>query len=89
MPVFTRNIDVVILCGGKGERLWPVVSDRPKPMAKIVHRPFLDILIGYVSSFGFKRFILCVRYMKEFIKDYYEDKKGIIFSEEKEPQRKP
>lgn len=83
-----KYIDAVILCGGLGERLRDVVSNRPKAMAEINRRPFLDILINYVADFGFRRFILCIGYMGDFIKQYYQQKKGslkIIFSEEKEP----
>lgn len=84
----TKDIDVVVLCGGKGERLQPLVNDRPKPLAEINARPFLDILIDYVASFGFRRFILCIGYMGDVIKKYFQ--KGdvsltILFSEEKEP----
>lgn len=82
------NIDVVILCGGQGNRLKKIVSDRPKPMAEINGRPFLDILINYIEGFGFKRFILSVCYMTDSIKNYYRDKVHsieIIFSCENEP----
>ena len=80
----SKEIDVIVLCGGLGKRLRSVISDRPKPMAEIGHRPFLDILIAYTSRYGFRRFILCLYYMKEVIKEYYRGK-GIIFSEEEEP----
>ncbi len=62
-----------------------VISDRPKPLAEIGHRPFLNILIDYGTSYGFKRFILCVSYMKDIIKEHYRGRAGIIFSEEEEP----
>lgn len=81
-----EDIDVVILCGGLGTRLRRTIDDRPKVMAEINGRPFLDFLIDYISDFKFKRFILCIGYMKEFIKGYYEKKNTgfeIFFSEEK------
>lgn len=68
------DMDVLILCGGLGTRLRPVVSDRPKPMAVVGGRPFLDILIGYVSRFGFRHFILCTGHMGDFIGRYYGEK---------------
>ncbi len=82
------DMDVLILCGGKGTRLSSVVSDRPKPMAQIADRPFLDILIEYISGFGFKRFILCTGYKSELIHQYYNIKQipeDILISEEKSP----
>jgi NDP-sugar pyrophosphorylase family protein len=85
----TGKIDVIILCGGAGKRLKAAVDDYPKSMAKINDKPFLDILIDYVASFGFKRFILCIGYRGNVIEEYFEkNKKGtleILFSREKEP----
>ena len=83
-----ESIDVVILCGGLGKRLQSVVEDRPKPMAEIGNRPFLDILIDYLTDAGFRRCILCTGYMGDLIKQHYQNKKGflqIIFSEERSP----
>lgn len=64
-------MDVLILTGGLGTRLRSVVSDRPKTMALINDRPFLDLLISHLQAAGLERFILCVGYMAEFIIDYY------------------
>lgn len=84
----TQEIDVVILCGGLGKRLKSVIKDRPKAMAEINHRPFLDILIEYVAGFGFRRFVLCIGYLGDFIRRYYQNRTGsleIVFSEEQRP----
>lgn len=85
-PIF-NDIDAVILCGGKGTRLQPLISDRPKVLAEFGDTTFLDILINSLKSHGFKRFILCVGYMKDQIKDHFKDTKDIkiLFSEENEP----
>lgn len=82
------HIDVVILCGGKGTRLQKVINDRPKPMAQINEKPFLDIIINLFKNSGFKRFILCTGHKAEFISDYYaqlEDDVEIVISKENEP----
>jgi NDP-sugar pyrophosphorylase family protein len=81
------KIDVVILCGGLGTRLRPVVSDRPKVLAQIGERTFLDILIDNLTKQGFKNIILCVGYLKEQIKNHFDRDKdySIMFSEEMEP----
>ncbi|MFA5142569.1 MAG: sugar phosphate nucleotidyltransferase [Candidatus Omnitrophota bacterium] len=68
------KIDVLILCGGKGERLKGLAGEKPKPMADISGRPFLDILITHLAGFGFRRFILCAGYKGEVIRDYYSQK---------------
>lgn len=84
---FLNKIDAVILCGGPGRRLGAITKDTPKPMAMIGNRPFLEILIRHVSSFGFNRFVLCAGYKKEAIEDHFRTHKGdieIVFSEEDE-----
>ena len=83
-----NNIDVLILAGGLGTRLQSVVSDRPKAMAEINGRPFLDILIDYLSSFGIRRFILCIGHMAEYFSEYQcknNYNAEIILSIEKKP----
>lgn len=83
-----KGIDVIILGGGQGTRLRDVVKDRPKPMADINGRPFLDILINYISNFGFRRFILSIGYLAEVIEKYYQTNNAlyeVVFSKENEP----
>jgi NDP-sugar pyrophosphorylase family protein len=87
IPTDTKTMDVVILCGGFGKRLRSLVQDRPKSLVEINGRVFLDILIEYVQQFGFRRFILCIGYLKTMIKEHFRSKKNnleIIFSEEKQ-----
>jgi len=71
--LFADNKDIIILCGGIGSRLQKVVSDKPKPLAQIHDKPFLEILIEYIAGFGFKRFILSAGYMGEKIREYFID----------------
>jgi NDP-sugar pyrophosphorylase family protein len=82
-----KEIDVVILCGGQGTRLRPVVSDRPKSLAVFGDSTFLDILIETLKKSGFRRFILCVGYMKDQIEARFKNREdvSILFSEEEEP----
>ena len=85
-PLETKNIDALILCGGMGKRLRAILSDRPKPMAEIGGMPFLDILIDYLMTFGFRRFILCTGYKGLMIEQWYKVRKQpceVLISEEK------
>jgi len=77
----------VILAGGLGTRLRSVVSDRPKPMAFVNGRPFLDYLVQRLLSFGISEIVICVSYMRENIISYFQDKypKTIKFSAEESP----
>ncbi len=82
------QVDAVILCGGLGSRLAGVVNDRPKPMAQIGRRPFLDILIDHFSHFGFRRFVLCTGHRSQFIQEHYSrrsDSLEFVISDEPSP----
>jgi NDP-sugar pyrophosphorylase family protein len=72
------QVDVVILCGGLGSRLAGIVNDRPKPMAQMDGRPFLDILIDYFSGFGFRRFVLCAGHRSEVIQEHYSRRSDLL-----------
>lgn len=64
------HLDVVVLCGGRGERLRAAVDDRPKPLAEVGGRPFLDILIDWAAGYGFRKFVLLAGYMGDLVKHY-------------------
>jgi NDP-sugar pyrophosphorylase family protein len=56
------DIDVVILAGGLGTRLEGVVSDRPKVLALVDDRPFLEFQLNWLAGFGVQRVILSIGY---------------------------
>lgn len=81
----TKDIDVVILCGGLAKRLGGILGKLPKAMAEIKGRPFLDILIDFVAHSGFRRFILCTGHKGAIIKQHYRNKEcplKFVFSRE-------
>jgi D-glycero-alpha-D-manno-heptose 1-phosphate guanylyltransferase len=92
MPHLMRKLnsfDVVILCGGLGQRLRPVTGSRtPKVLASVQGIPFLDILLMNMKDQGFQRVILCAGYRAAEIQEYYQKKEmglDIVFSLEKNP----
>jgi D-glycero-alpha-D-manno-heptose 1-phosphate guanylyltransferase len=66
--------EAIILAGGFGTRLQPVVSDVPKPMSPIGNRPFLEILLRQLFFYGFSKVILSVGYKYRIIRDYFGDR---------------
>ncbi|NVM21088.1 MAG: glucose-1-phosphate cytidylyltransferase [Desulfobacterales bacterium] len=62
---------VVILCGGLGTRLREETEFRPKPMVEIGDRPILWHIMKIYAHYGFKKFILCLGYKGEMIKEYF------------------
>jgi glucose-1-phosphate cytidylyltransferase len=62
---------VVILCGGKGTRLREETEFRPKPMVEVGGRPILWHIMKHYAQHGARRFVLCVGYKGEQIKDWF------------------
>lgn len=63
--------EAIILAGGLGTRLKNVVADRPKPMAPVAGKPFLEYLIKYLTKSGISKIILSVGFRWEIIHDYF------------------
>ena len=82
--------DVVILCGGLGTRLQSVVADRPKSLARLRERPFLEWQLLSLQAMGFRNVVLCIGYMGEAIQEYAGDEVFnslcIQYVEEAEPR---
>ncbi len=66
-----QNIPVVILCGGLGTRLREETEYKPKPMVEIGGKPVLWHIMKVYAHYGFRRFILCLGYKGNVIKDYF------------------
>jgi len=83
-----NDIDVLILVGGLGTRLKSISKSVPKPLVKINDRPFLSILLKHITSFGFKRIILCTGYKSNAFNKFLKKEKfecEILISKEREP----
>lgn len=66
-----QNIPAVILCGGLGTRLREETEFKPKPMVEIGGKPVLWHIMKTYAYYGFRRFILCLGYKGDLIKDYF------------------
>jgi glucose-1-phosphate cytidylyltransferase len=66
-----KNIPVAILCGGMGMRLKEETEFRPKPMVEIGSHPILWHIMKSYAAHGFERFILCLGFRGDVIKDYF------------------
>jgi bifunctional N-acetylglucosamine-1-phosphate-uridyltransferase/glucosamine-1-phosphate-acetyltransferase GlmU-like protein len=66
------EVDVVVLCGGLSTRLRSALpSNTPKALALIDGKPFIEILLRYLISQGFRRFIMALGDGHEHIKERY------------------
>jgi NDP-sugar pyrophosphorylase family protein len=62
--------DSVVLVGGRGTRLRPAVADRPKPLASVAGRPFLDWILESLARQGVARVVLSAGYGAGHIESY-------------------
>ncbi|HEY9784853.1 MAG TPA: nucleotidyltransferase family protein [Candidatus Obscuribacterales bacterium] len=62
---------VVILAGGKGERLRPFTEDRPKCMIPVLGNPLLSFQLRWLAASGFNKITMCCGYRHEVIRDYF------------------
>ena len=69
--VAPADIPVVILCGGQGTRLREASESLPKPLVDIGGRPILWHIMKTYSHYGYRRFVLCLGYKGDMIKDYF------------------
>jgi len=82
------DITTVILAGGLGTRLRPVLSDRPKVLAEVLGRPFLTYLLEQLSSADVRQVILCTGYMGDKVQETYGDtykSLHLLYSKEDNP----
>ncbi|MCI8513499.1 MAG: NTP transferase domain-containing protein [Lachnospiraceae bacterium] len=64
-------MQAILLAGGLGTRLRSVVKDRPKPMAPVNDRPFLEYLLHSLTSQGIQDIIFAVGYKGSMIEEYF------------------
>jgi NDP-sugar pyrophosphorylase family protein len=61
---------VIVLCGGKGERLRSVVSDRPKVLADVGGVAFLGHVLERLVRDGATKIVLSTGYRAEMVAEY-------------------
>src|SRR3990167_6008722 len=67
------DMQVVVLIGGLGIRLKPVVPDRPKTMADVHGKPFFYYQLLLLRWYGFKRFLFCTGFGEGEITRFFKD----------------
>jgi NDP-sugar pyrophosphorylase family protein len=84
-----ENIPVLLLVGGMGTRLRPVLSGKPKPLAPVGDVPFLELLVLQLHSHGLRRLVMCTGFHADQIRQEFGDGRKwnvtIDYSEETRP----
>lgn len=87
-PPLGGSLEAIILAGGAGTRLRPIVDGVPKPLAPINGRPFLELQLDYWIGQGIRRCIISIGYLKEQIRGHFGSRYReclIDYAEEREP----
>lgn len=63
--------EAIVLAGGLGTRLSPVVVDRPKAMVEIGGRPFLELLLHRMARYTVGRVILATGHFHDRIEAHF------------------
>lgn len=61
----------VLMAGGRGERLHPLTSNKPKPMLAIGGKPVLERALEHLIDQGFRRFYFSINYLGHVVEDYF------------------
>ncbi|MFC3415193.1 nucleotidyltransferase family protein [Algoriphagus hitonicola] len=64
---------VVLMVGGRGQRLSPLTQNTPKPLLKVGNKPILQTILERLKLFGFQNIILCTNYLSDHIEDFCGD----------------
>ncbi|SPF44522.1 Nucleoside-diphosphate-sugar pyrophosphorylase family protein [Candidatus Desulfosporosinus infrequens] len=66
-------MQTIILVGGRGSRLDPYTRILPKPLFPIGDKPIAAILVHQLQSAGVDEIIMCLGYLADLIKLYFQD----------------
>ena len=64
---------VVIMAGGKGDRLMPFTQVLPKPLIPINNKTVIEHIIEKFTSFGVRKFFMTVNYKSLILKSFFEE----------------
>ena len=56
------NLSTIILCGGRGKRLYPLTKNIPKPLIKIKNKEILRYILDHLFNYKIKNVILATGY---------------------------
>lgn len=70
-------MQVVILAGGLGTRLWPMTKTVPKPMVPVGGEPYLAHQLRFLQGQGYTDVLILTGYLGEQIEDYFGDGSAI------------
>jgi D-glycero-alpha-D-manno-heptose 1-phosphate guanylyltransferase len=65
------GFEAIVLAGGLGTRISSVLADRPKVMAQVGGRPFVEFLLDRMARQGLTRVIFAAGYLHAFLEAHF------------------
>ena len=72
MIVSPEKVTAVVLAGGFGTRIKHLLGDRPKPMAPVAGRPFIEWVVRYLAAQKIRNVILSTGHLAETIANHFQ-----------------
>lgn len=66
-------VEVLLMAGGRGERLRPLTDEVPKPMLHVGDKPIIEHNIDRLTLYGIEKIYISVKYKAEQIISYFND----------------
>lgn len=88
VKTIVEDVALIIMAGGRGERLMPYTSVLPKPLIPIGEKPIIEHIIDRFRKYGIKEFVLSVNYRKNMLKAFFDEierEYKVSFVEETKP----
>ena len=70
---------IILLCGGKGTRLFPLTKKLPKPLIPIKGKPIIDYIINFFIKENLNKFLICTGYKSGLIKKHLKKTEFLDF----------
>jgi NDP-sugar pyrophosphorylase family protein len=71
--VVLEDVPAVLLVGGIGTRLQPVLTGTPKPLAPVGDAPFLQLLVRQLRSQGIRRLVMSTGHLADQVESEFGD----------------
>ena len=73
-------VEVLLMAGGRGERLRPLTDETPKPLLRVGDKPIIEHNIDRLALYGIEKLHISVKYKAEQIESYFGDgsDKGLV-----------
>jgi len=69
-----KNIDVLILAGGRGTRIKKITNKIPKPLIRFNKKPILSLILQHIGKYNFNKIFILTSYKHKKIFTKYHNK---------------